>query len=628
MTRSILHLCFLVLIPFVGNSQSVAFSFPSVQLPALDVPRLLDEDKRMLYDIRCAAPTNVSYSIDNQQNNWIILQNGDREWHLEINAPTALGLTLLLKNVILPKGSFLKIDNNDNTQSLLFTEKDNNAKHILTIGMVYGNKVKMTYFEPVSAFGIGKFEIFRIDQAYKKHLLPPFTIAPAPEESGERVAFGFGTALGCNVNINCSGTDSVKNIKRGVCRILMVLQEGTGYCTGNLMNNTDQDGKPYILTGFHCQDGYTPLYDFWKFDFHYESGLCTNPIKEPASKRMVGCVKRSGWRNTDFLLLELTSIIPDSFNVFYNGWDRTVTIPTGKTYCVHHASGDIKKFSSDEIGTTSIAAAAIQWNNTVTTPANHHFRMKPTRGIFEVGSSGCGLFNAQKRLVGNFNGGDFDQCTVNGAYFGRLSLSWEGGGTMQTNLKSWLDAKNKGNLTLDGIEKPANSVIVNVSCKNPGNNLLGHVAFVTMETTEGLTLQDSLIAANGTFEYRLPTYVEYFTVRPWLDIQPKDGVSAADIVAMQKHLLSIVPLTEPWKLIAADTNNSGAFSTADVVDLKKLLLGVTTALPKSESWRFNVKYAPPSTIKKNGTGTLIVGNAGLYSIEFQGIKIGDVNRNY
>ncbi len=628
MSRSIFQLLVgVLLIPFLGKTQSQNFSYPSVQIPALDVPRLLAEDKRMLYDIRCAAPTNVSYSIDNQQDNWNYLPNGDRVWQLEISAPTALGLTLLLQKVFLPKGSVLTIESP--TQTFVYTEKDNNSKRILTVGMLFGNAAKITFFEPQTAFDKGKFEIFRIDQAYKKHHLPPFTQTPTNADTGEeRAAFGFGTALGCEVNINCPNTDSAKTVKRGVCRVLMVLQEGIGYCTGTLLNNTDQDGKPYILTAFHCKDGYTPMYDFWKFDFHYETGLCNNPVKEPQAERIAGCVQRSGWRNTDFLLLELTSLIPDSLNLYFNGWDRTPNPPTGKTFCVHHPSGDIKKFSSDEIGVTNIFNAPIQWNNSVTTPANHHFKLKPTRGIFEIGSSGCALFNAQKRVVANFNGGDFEQCLVTGAYFGRLSLSWEGGGTSATNLKSWLDPKNKGNTVLDGIEKPINTVIVKVSAKNPANKALGFVAFITMETAEGLTLQDSFVVAKGDFEYRLPTYVEYFTVRPWLDMQPKDGVTTADIVTIQKHVLSVAPLVEPWKLIAADANNSGVVSTADIVDLRKLILAVFQALPKSESWRFNVKYAPPSTIKKPGSGTLIVGNAGLYSIEFQGVKIGDVNRNY
>lgn len=617
------------LIGFSCAFAAICQNAPTVALQPLDIPKLLEEDRRMSYDIRCAAPTSVNYSLDNQWDSWSDLPNGDRQWQLTIQAEKNIaGLVLLLKNTYFPKGSFLKVENENQSQIVKYSSKDNNRKGILTIGMLLGNKITLTYYEPKEVFGKGHFEIFRIDQAYKKHLLPPQTESKEADRGGERSGFGFGSALTCNVNINCVGTDSVKNIKRGVCRVMMVLQEGSGFCSGTLLNNTDQDAKPYILTAYHCEDGYTPLYDYWKFDFHYESGNCANPTIEPEGKRLTGCVKRSGWRNTDFLLLELLTIIPDSLNLYFNGWDRNLNPPSGKTYCVHHPSGDIKKFSADETGITTIYPSSIQWNNQVTTPANHHIKMKPSKGIFEVGSSGCGLFNQQKRLVGNFNGGDFDQCSVTGAYFGRFALSWEGGGASGNSLKSWLDPKNKGNLTLDGIEKPTSPVIINVSSKNPGNNPLGFVAYLKMETSEGLTFEDSLLIANGSFQYRLPTYVEYFTVRPWLDINPKNGVSVADIVAIQKHILTITPLTLDWQKIAADANNSNSISASDMVDIRKLILGLAPNFPKSESWRFNVKFAPPNTLKNKGEATLIVGNPGIYGIEFQGVKIGDVNRNY
>jgi hypothetical protein len=620
---------FLFLLGLFCFLEAISQNTPVVALQPLDIPQLLAEDQQKSYDIRCAAPILVSYSIDNQWDSWSNLPNGDRQWQLTFQATDNIaGLVLLLKNMYIPKGASLRIENKDQSQIAFFTSKDNNSKGILTVGMLLGNQVTLTYFEPKAVFGKGHFEIFRIDQAYKKQLLPPQAQPAEMDRGGERNGFGFGTALACNLNINCAGTDTIRHVKRGVCRVMMILQEGTGFCTGTLLNNTEQDGKPYILTAFHCQDGYTPLYDFWKFDFHYESGNCNNPSKEPLAKRLTGCVRRSGWRNTDFLLLELAALIPDSLNLFYNGWDRNLSPPTGRTYCVHHPSGDIKKFSADETGVTTIHPNTIQWNNTVTTPANHHLKMKPSRGIFEVGSSGCGLFNQQKRLVGNFHGGDFNQCSVTGAYFGRFALSWEGGGASWNSLKSWLDPKNKGNMTLDGIEKPTEPVVVNVSAKHPGNKALGFVAYLKMETSEGLVFEDSLLVQNGSFQLRLPTYVEYLTIRPWLDVSPKNGVSVSDIVAIQKHILTVAPFAEEWQKIAADANNSNTISVADMVDIRKLILTIIDKFPKSESWRFNVKFAPPNTLQNNNAATLIVGNAGIYAIEFQGVKIGDVNRSY
>lgn len=636
MTRftSLIATAVAIMIAFAAIAQSPTATLPIILLPELDINKLKAEDQRMTYDVRCAAPVETSFSNNSEDAHWQTLDNGDRIWQIRLQAPRAFGLTLLFRKFILPQGAILRVSNpNDNNKIFQFTQFDNNPQRILTCGMLLGDEVLVEYFEPKSAYAKGHFELFRVYQAYKKYHLLPYTERPDSsifDKMYRRDSMGFGAAIGCHTNINCQGADTLKNIKRGTARILMVMKEGIGYCTGNLLNNTQQDGKPFMLTGFHCQDGYTPMYDFWRFDFHYESGSCTSPASEPiTTRRMTGCVRRAGWRNTDFLLLELTAMIPDSFNLYFNGWDRIAATPTGNTYAAHHPKGDVKKFTAAENGSiTTIQNSAIEWNNQVTTPSGHHFKMKPSRGTFEVGSSGCGLYNREKRLVGQLHGGDFNLCNVQAAYFGRFAISWEGGGTSETCLKRWLDPKNKGNINVDGIERPIYPVIVNIACKNPANRPLSHVAYINMQTEDGLLMQDSALALSGEFQYKLPTYIEYFGITPWLDIEPTNGVTTQDIVLIQKHVLGLQPFADSWKLVAGDVNNSGTVTTADIVDIRKMILAINNKFPKSEAWRFNVKYAPPSTIKKNGNGTLIVGNPGIYSIQFEGVKIGDINRSY
>ena len=594
-----------------------------LELPLLDVEKLQAEDLQRRNDIRCAAPSAVSLKLEKGE----LKENGNTiakfskgsavHWDFKITGSNALGLTLLLRNFHLPKGCTLSVRNADSTAMMVYSEKDNNSNNILTIGMITGSTAILSYQQPENCTSNGQFEIFSIYQAYKKnHELT----------ENQKLAFGFGTALGCNININCPGTDSVKNIKRGISRVMMVLKEGIGYCTGNLLNNTIRDGKPLILTAFHCQDGYTPMYDFWKFDFNYEAPTCSNPLKEPKVNRMTGCIKRAGWRNTDFLLLELNAIIPDSFNVYYNGWDRSFSTPVGRTYFVHHPSGDIKKFSVDENASTSVYNFPIQWNNNVTTPATFHFRMAPSKGTFEVGSSGCGLYNAKKHFVGNFNGGDLNGCTVSNGFFGRMAISWTGGGNDTSSLKKWLDPKNLGVLTLDGIERPAKKLF-NIESHTPANKPLPCSVLITTTSAEGLAIRDSLYLGTGKITYEFPPYFVKISIKPVLDLAPREGLSTADIVLIQKHILNVTQLTEPWKLIAADANNNGSISVADVVDIRKLILSVIPKLPKSSAWRFVLKNAVPQPLFNEQTAIFELGLS-PGTVEFTGIKIGDVNRGY
>lgn len=45
-------------------------------------------------------------------------------------------------------------------------------------------------------------------------------------------------------------------------------------------------------------------------------------------------------------------------------------------------------------------------------------------------------------------------------------------------------------------------------------------------------------------------------------------------------------LNSPYKMIAADANNSRSITTFDIVTLRKLILGIDTVFTNTDSWRF------------------------------------------
>jgi hypothetical protein len=65
-----------------------------------------------------------------------------------------------------------------------------------------------------------------------------------------------------------------------------------------------------------------------------------------------------------------------------------------------------------------------------------------------------------------------------------------------------------------------------------------------------------------------------------------NGVTVIDLQRMVRHILGIDPLPSPYAMIAADANKSGSITTFDVVETRKLLLGIYQELPNAESWRF------------------------------------------
>ena len=65
-----------------------------------------------------------------------------------------------------------------------------------------------------------------------------------------------------------------------------------------------------------------------------------------------------------------------------------------------------------------------------------------------------------------------------------------------------------------------------------------------------------------------------------------NGVSTADLILMYHHIASVSTFKTPYEYLAADINNDQNISLADVVVLKKLILGKIPVLPGNSSWRF------------------------------------------
>jgi len=87
-----------------------------------------------------------------------------------------------------------------------------------------------------------------------------------------------------------------------------------------------------------------------------------------------------------------------------------------------------------------------------------------------------------------------------------------------------------------------------------------------------------------------------------------NGVSTLDLVFIQRHILGLQSLGSPYKMIAADASNDQRITAIDLIQLRKLILGVYTELPDNDSWRFTIDLVDNMTTE-----------------DFIGIKIGDVN---
>ncbi|MDX2277983.1 MAG: hypothetical protein NW218_00280 [Saprospiraceae bacterium] len=120
-------------------------------------------------------------------------------------------------------------------------------------------------------------------------------------------------------------------------------------------------------------------------------------------------------------------------------------------------------------------------------------------------------------------------------------------------------------------------------------------------------------------------------ITPNKNDNPANGVSTYDLVLISKHILALEALNSPYKIIAADINKSNSVTSFDIVELRKLILGIDTAFQNNTSWRFVEKnYVFPNPLNPfqaafNEQITLpnFLGWANFQ--DFVAIKIGDLN---
>ncbi len=112
------------------------------------------------------------------------------------------------------------------------------------------------------------------------------------------------------------------------------------------------------------------------------------------------------------------------------------------------------------------------------------------------------------------------------------------------------------------------------------------------------------------------------------------GVTTFDIILLQKHILGVEHLDSPYKIIAADIDNSKSITTLDIIRLRKVILGIDIAFPNNQSWRFvAATYEfehPDNPLSEDFPEILNFGGslAGLNNLDFVAIKVGDLNNSY
>ena len=228
----------------IENQEFEIREFPSLDLEEIEQEDINRDNSGQLELFSRYIESNLALY---NSGTYHVLANGDRVWRLKITAREAMALNFLYDDFHLATNSILHIYSADKSMVLGgFTAANNKSSELFASGNILGESVVLELFEPLSDYGQNRVSIEKIGYVYRNAFA---------EVNGEFRGGGSGS---CEVNVACSEGDSWTDEEKGVVRILLTSNQGQGWCTGSLINNTSLNCVPYILTAWHCGEASSP----------------------------------------------------------------------------------------------------------------------------------------------------------------------------------------------------------------------------------------------------------------------------------------------------------------------------------------------------------------------------------
>ncbi len=396
-----------------------ATNIPKVQLKALNIERLIAErDTGLLF------PTYgiVTDTLIDIKKSGIMdrVAGGGKIWRLRISNETAKSIQIYLKRFVVPEGGKIFLyDDGKQEIAGAFTRENMQYDSTLIIADFRGNHTILEYYEPELPEFEGSVIIGAIGQAY---------IDIFDTEAAE----GF-------VNVNCPEGKDAQLIKHAVCRITFIMGSSQGFCSGALINNANQDGKPYFLTAHHCLSTSTVASTLVAY-FNYETTCQDEPIN---SLTLSGSTLLSTGAESDYTLLLLNTKPSAAYQPYYAGWDVTGE-ETDSVTSVHIPYQQYKKISIDYDNIITYPYT-ISWEEGSDSPANSHWLVYFDTGTTSEGSSGSPIFNNKNQIIGQLHGGGDEE-----DLYGKLSYSYTYSPTTLSSIKTYLDPQSTNIKKLNG----------------------------------------------------------------------------------------------------------------------------------------------------------------------------------
>jgi len=152
---------------------------------------------------------------------------------------------------------------------------------------------------------------------------------------------------------------------------------------------------------------------------------------------------------------------------------------------------------------------------------------------------------------------------------------------------------------------------------------------VDIELTDGSQQTIASTIANGGFQVNDIATCEDVIVKLDKKDDYSNGITTLDMVLILKHILNIQAFDSPYQSIAADVNKSNSISAADLVAIRRVILGTASTFPNNNgSWRFidaDYNFLDSNPLDEDFPETLTINLSKDTDFNFIGVKVGDVN---
>ncbi len=521
-----------------------------INMPEFDLKALQEEDKanegRKDIPWRFGHEFIVDYNLSNS-GSWYTQPDGSRIWRIRFYSEGAKTMNFLFSDFYMPKGATLYLYSNDHKDLLgAYDSRQNNEEHVLGTWLVEGDDIWLEYYEPADVAGQGELEIFKLIHGYRTG------------ESYLKSTESLNGSGACNYDVDCVIPDiqALKDINKKA--VAMIVTGGSGFCSGALVNNTNNDGTPYFLTANHCYSNPSQ----WAFRFNWISPIpvCASNTNSTNSTAFLqtasGATLKARRAASDFCLVEITANLPSDWDLVWAGWDRSDIAPAS-TFGIHHPSGDIMKTCRDYNPPTKLSnGGEFMWQ------INDW-----DLGVTEGGSSGSPLFDNNGRIIGQLYAGTAacNGTTDNGGQdiYGRFGISWDQGSILTQRLKEWLDPANTNALTLDYYPQAATyATDAQVAIVNLGDDPCTTAISPVVKITNGGTNQ--LNSVQVTYQLNDNEPVVYNWIGSLTTGQNEDITIAEMTTEENGENTFTVTLSQPNGIADENTENDVATETFDI----------------------------------------------------------------